>query len=107
MPDTEFAISADAGAERYDRWREALADAFGPFEVHHGKPAQFAGHVRYARRASLQFNDLHYQGQQLERTAGNVSRLDQGSTPSACRCPARWRWCSRAGSSRSSRVACT
>lgn len=77
MPDTEFAISADAGAERYDRWREALADAFGPFEVHHGKPAQFAGHVRYARRASLQFNDLHYQGQQLERTAGNVSRLDQ------------------------------
>ncbi|WZB69591.1 helix-turn-helix domain-containing protein [Achromobacter xylosoxidans] len=77
MPDTEFAISVDAGAERYDRWREALADAFGPFEVHHGKPAQFAGHVRYARRASLQFNDLHYQGQQLERTAGNVSRLDQ------------------------------
>ena len=97
MPDTEFAISADAGAERYDRWREALADAFGPFEVHHGKPAQFAGHVR--ARASLQFNDLHYQGQQLERTAGNVSRLDQSSTPSACRCPARWRWCSRAGSS--------
>ena len=73
MPDTEFAISADAGAERYDRWREALADAFGPFEVHHGKPAQFAGHARYARRASLQFNDLHYQGQQLERTAGNVA----------------------------------
>ncbi|MGE8691401.1 MAG: helix-turn-helix domain-containing protein [Achromobacter sp.] len=77
MPDMEFATSAIAGADRYDRWRAALADAFGPFEVHHGKPAQFAGRVRYARRGSLQFNDLHYQGQKLERTAGNVSRLDQ------------------------------
>ncbi|EHK62769.1 helix-turn-helix domain-containing protein [Achromobacter arsenitoxydans] len=77
MPDTEFAISASAGADRRDQWREALSDAFGPFEVHGGKPDDFAGHVRYARRASLQFNDLHYQGQRLERTAGNVSRLDQ------------------------------
>ncbi len=77
MPDTEFAISASAGADRRDQWRAALADAFGPFEVHGGKAGQFAGHVRYARRASLQFNDLHYRGQRLERTAGNVSRLDQ------------------------------
>ena len=77
MPDTEFAISASAGADRRDAWRAALADAFGPFEVHGGKPGHFAGHVRYARRASLQFNDLHYQGQRLERTPGNVSRLDQ------------------------------
>jgi len=77
MADTEFAISASAGADRRDAWRAALADAFGPFEVHGGKPGHFAGHVRYARRASLQFNDLHYQGQRLERTPGNVSRLDQ------------------------------
>jgi AraC-like DNA-binding protein len=77
MPDTEFAISAGAGADRRDAWRAALSDAFGPFEVHHGRPGNFSGHVRYARRASLQFNDLHYQGQKLERTAGNVSRLDQ------------------------------
>ncbi|AMG38049.1 MULTISPECIES: helix-turn-helix domain-containing protein [Achromobacter] len=77
MPDTEFATSAIAGAERYEQWRAALSDAFGPFEVHHGQAGPFAGHVRYVRRASLQFNDLHYQGQKLERTAGNVSRLDQ------------------------------
>lgn len=77
MPDTEFALSGSAGADRRDQWRAALADAFGPFEVHGGKTGQFAGHVRYARRASLQFNDLHYQGQRLERTPGNVSRLDQ------------------------------
>ncbi len=77
MSETEFAISAGAGADRRDQWRAALADAFGPFEVHGGKPGHFAGRLRYARRASLQFNDLHYQGQQLERTAGNVSRLDQ------------------------------
>lgn len=77
MPDTEFATSAIAGADRYEQWRAALSDAFGPFEVHHGRAGQFAGHVRYVRRASLQFNDLHYQGQKLERTAGNVSRLDQ------------------------------
>lgn len=77
MSDTEFAISASAGADRRDEWRAALSDAFGPFEVHGGRPDNFAGHVRYARRGSLQFNDLHYQGQKLERTAGNVSRLDQ------------------------------
>ncbi|WMD19306.1 helix-turn-helix domain-containing protein [Achromobacter seleniivolatilans] len=77
MPDTEFAISASAGADRREAWRAALSDAFGPFEVHRGQPDHFAGHVRYARRTSLQFNDLHYQGQKLERTAGNVSRLDQ------------------------------
>lgn len=77
MPDTEFAISARAGADRREQWRSALSNAFGPFEVHGAAPDRFAGHVRYARRASLQFNDLHYQGQQLERTAGNVSRLDQ------------------------------
>lgn len=77
MSDTEFAISAGAGADRRDAWRAALSDAFGPFEVHHGRPGNFSGHVRYARRATLQFNDLHYQGQKLERTAGNVSRLDQ------------------------------
>ena len=107
MPDTEFAISADAGAERYDRWREALADAFGPFEVHHGKPAQFAGHVRYARRASLQFNDLHYQGQQLERTAGNVSRLDQEFYTFGLPLSGPLAVVQQGRSSRSSRVACT
>jgi hypothetical protein len=52
MPDTEFAISATAGADGREQWRAALADAFGPFEVHRGKPDHFAGHVRYARRAS-------------------------------------------------------
>ncbi|MBB1623969.1 helix-turn-helix domain-containing protein [Achromobacter sp. UMC71] len=77
MSDTEFAISGTAGAERCEQWRAALSDAFGPFEVHQGHAGRFAGHVRYARRASLQFNDLHYQGQKLERTAGNVSHLDQ------------------------------
>jgi len=77
MPDTEFAISAGAGPGRRAAWRAALSDAFGPFEVHHGDAGDFAGHLRYVRRASLQFNDLHYQGQKLERTAGNVSRLDQ------------------------------
>ncbi|MGB3434358.1 helix-turn-helix domain-containing protein [Achromobacter sp.] len=77
MSDTEFAISASASADRRDEWRAALSHAFGPFEVHRGRPDSFAGHVRYARRGSLQFNDLHYQGQKLERTTGNVSRLDQ------------------------------
>lgn len=77
MPDMDFATSAIAGADRYDQWRAALSDAFGPFEVHHGNADHFAGRVRYLRRASLQFNDLHYQGQRLERTAGNVSHLDQ------------------------------
>ncbi|MGP0061738.1 MAG: helix-turn-helix domain-containing protein [Beijerinckiaceae bacterium] len=77
MPDMEFTLSAVTAADHYDRWRAALSDAFGPFEVHRSAADSFAGHVRYTRRVSLQFNDLHYRGQGLERTAENVSRLDQ------------------------------
>lgn len=75
MPDMEFAIPASTGSKGYEQWRAALSEAFGPFEVHCGRDAAFAGHVRYVRRASLQFNDLHYQGQRIERTSGNVSHL--------------------------------
>lgn len=77
MPDMEFKITAGAATSRYDHWRAAISDAFGPFEVHRGAPDSFAGHVRYTRRAGLQFNDLHYQGQGLERTAENVARLGE------------------------------
>lgn len=78
MVDTRFATTQVDARRRLDSWRDALAHAFGPFEVHAGQGAGvFAGSLRYARRANLQFNDLHYQGQKLERTRGNVSQLDE------------------------------
>lgn len=78
MLDTRFATTQVDARRQLDSWRDALAHAFGPFEVHAGQGAGvFAGSLRYARRANLQFNDLHYQGQKLERTRGNVSQLDE------------------------------
>ncbi|MFQ1062996.1 AraC-like ligand-binding domain-containing protein [Bordetella trematum] len=78
MADMTFATTQVDPRRRLDSWREALADAFGPFEVHAGQGrGAFAGRLRYLRRANLQFNDLHYQGQKLERTRGNVSQLDE------------------------------
>jgi AraC-like DNA-binding protein len=76
MPNMHFATSTIAATHRYDRWRAALSHAFGPFEVHTSTAGSFAGHIRYTRRGGLQFNDLHYQGQGIERTANNVSHLD-------------------------------
>ncbi|OZI72382.1 AraC family transcriptional regulator [Bordetella genomosp. 12] len=78
MVDTRFATAQVDPRQQVDSWRDALAHAFGPFEVHAGQGGgAFAGSLRYARRAQLQFNDLHYQGQKLERTRGNVSQLDE------------------------------
>jgi AraC-like DNA-binding protein len=77
VPNRDFTITNIAAAHRYESWRAALSDAFGPFEVHCNAPDRFAGHLRYTRRVCLQFNDLHYQGQGLERTASNISRLSQ------------------------------
>lgn len=55
MPDTEFATSAIAGADRYEQWRAALSDAFGPFEVHHGRrPVRRPRALRAARQPAIQ-----------------------------------------------------
>lgn len=70
----EFTNLAIAGVGRCEHWRAAMAEAFGPFEVRPGGE-DFAGRMRYARRVGLQFNDLHYAGQSIERTRGNVARL--------------------------------
>jgi AraC-like DNA-binding protein len=53
-----------------------MTDAFGPFEV---RPINrhFTGRLGYTRRVGLQFNDLHYVGQGIERTRGNASLLDE------------------------------
>lgn len=78
MADMTFATREVDPRAQLDSWRDALAHAFGPFEVHAGQGAgDFGGSLRYLRRAQLQFNDLHYQGQKLERTRGNVSQLDE------------------------------
>lgn len=73
MSYTSLAI---AGIDRCDSWRAAMADAFGPFEVQ-PRDRHFTGQLRYQRRAGLQFNDLHYAGQNIERTRGNASCLSE------------------------------
>lgn len=64
------------GAERCETWRMAMANAFGPFEVHPIN-RHFTGRLGYTRRVGLQFNDLHYVGQGIERTRGNASLLSE------------------------------
>ncbi len=73
MSYTSLAVS---GIDRYENWRAAMADAFGPFEVQ-PRDTRFNGQLRYVRRAGLQFNDLRYAGQNIERTRGNASRLNE------------------------------
>lgn len=73
MSYTSLAI---AGIDRYESWRSAMADAFGPFEVQ-PREQHFTGQLRYQRRVGLQFNDLRYAGQNIERTRGNASHLSE------------------------------
>ncbi len=72
----EATTRALEGIARCDHWRSAMTEAFGPFEVHPGS-GRFGGSLRYTRRAGLQFTDLHYAGQSIERTRGNVSSLTE------------------------------
>lgn len=72
----EFTNLAMNGIGRCESWRAAMTEAFGPFEVRPGE-GRFAGQMRYARRGGLQFNDLHYAGQSIERTRANVAGLSE------------------------------
>jgi len=77
MIDISFSTAADSKLQKLDAWRDALARAFGPIEVQRNCDEEFAGSVRAQSRAQLQFNEICYRGQTLERTAQNIAKFDQ------------------------------
>lgn len=77
MPNISFSTTAVKTPQKLDAWRDVLSQAFGPIEVSRNADEQFGGSVRTYRRAQLQFNEIHYSGQTLERTAENIAAFDQ------------------------------
>lgn len=77
MPNISFSTTALKNPQKLDAWRDVLSQAFGPIEVNRNADEQFDGSVRTYRRAQLQFNEIHYSGQTLERTAENIAAFDQ------------------------------
>jgi len=72
-----FTTAAESRPQKLDAWRDALSRAFGPIEVQRTSDQYFAGSMRAARRAQMQFNEICYCGQTLERTEQNIARFDQ------------------------------
>lgn len=77
MHDISFSTATVGSKQKLDSWRNILSQAFGPIEVRQNSNEEFTGSIRTYRRAQLQFNEISYRGQRLERTAGNVAELDQ------------------------------
>lgn len=77
MGNISFSISADEGVRKLDAWRDALRRAFGPIEVGLNSHSDFSGFVHTHQRQQLQFNEICYRGQTLERTAQNLASFDQ------------------------------
>lgn len=72
----KFHLKRDVAPQNMDMWKTALAGAFGPFEVQPTFAHPLQGHIQIKRVADFQFNDLHYQGQQLVRTNDNLKKLN-------------------------------
>lgn len=77
MSGISFSISADERRPKVEAWRHTLCQAFGPIEVGFNSREDFSGFVRTYRRQELQFNEICYRGQTLERTAKNLAGFDQ------------------------------
>ena len=77
MSDISFSISADDGRPKVDAWRHALCQAFGPIEVGLNSGEDVSGFVHTYKRQQLQFNEICYRGQTLERTSSNLASFDQ------------------------------
>lgn len=77
MSGISFSISADEERPKVEAWRHILCEAFGPIEVGLNSRRDFSGFVRTCKRQELQFNEICYRGQTLERTAQNLAGFDQ------------------------------
>jgi len=75
--DTVFATSTVQTPQQFDTWRKALCNAFGEIEVTRHLKGDFSGSFKTCRRAQLQFNEIQYSGQTVERTVQNLTHVDQ------------------------------
>lgn len=77
MTDIDFTMPARQNAKTLELWRNVLSAAFGPIEATQNSDENVSGSVKTFRRAQLQFNEISYRGQTLERTSQNIARFDQ------------------------------
>jgi AraC-like DNA-binding protein len=77
VADIDFTLPSGNAPKKLDLWRNILMQAFGPIEATRNSDADFTGSVRTFRRAQLQFNEISYRGQTLERTSQNIAKFDQ------------------------------
>jgi AraC-like DNA-binding protein len=77
MDGVSFSTAAIERRQKLDAWRDILSKSFGPIEVSRNSDHDFTGSVHTTRRVQLQFNEISYRGQTLERTASNLARFDQ------------------------------
>ncbi len=77
MGDIDFTTVGENSPEKMERWRDVLSQAFGPIEATRNSDEAFTGSVRTFKRAQLQFNEISYRGQTLERTNQNIAKFDQ------------------------------
>jgi AraC-like DNA-binding protein len=75
--DTTFSTSTVQTPQQFDIWCEALCNAFGEIEVTRHLKGDFSGSFKTCQRAQLQFNEIHYSGQTVERTLQNLNHVDQ------------------------------
>ncbi|MGZ3157974.1 MAG: helix-turn-helix domain-containing protein [Burkholderiaceae bacterium] len=77
MPNFNFSTSTVKSPQKLDAWRDMLSQTFGPLEVSSNSDENFSGAFNANKRVQLQFNELRYSGQKLERTTENIARFDQ------------------------------
>jgi len=77
MTEFSFSTASSIGPNTLERWREALRRAFGPIEANPIEGRIFEGAIRVNRCANLQFNEVFYCGQTIERTAQNLADSNQ------------------------------
>ncbi|MGZ5780385.1 MAG: helix-turn-helix domain-containing protein [Burkholderiaceae bacterium] len=77
MANFNFSTSAVKNSQKIDAWRDMLSQTFGPLEVSRNSDENFSGAFNANKRVQLQFNELRYSGQKLERTTENIASFDQ------------------------------
>jgi AraC-like DNA-binding protein len=77
VKDFKFSTSAVDSRQKLDAWRYALCEAFGPIDAHRVADQNFEGSFRTYKRVQLQFNEIYYRGQTVERTEKNLAACSQ------------------------------
>jgi AraC-like DNA-binding protein len=64
-----------APARRFAAWSEAIAGAFGPFEIRRSGEAEFGGHLRIKGRGAVRCVDFRYRGHGFRRRRADLAGL--------------------------------